>query len=290
MKDNQYSRTADMVASSRAWHRLVSDNLVFDDPFAIHLTSPMRRFILTKPLLRRMLSLIAGDLTKYMGEALARSRYAEDLLNSSLQEGVSQFVSVGAGFDSFSVRRTDLLKQLSVYELDHPSTQRVKRDRLASLGVILPEALEFVPVDFEKEGLKDVLYKTSYKEDQLSFFAWLGVVGYLTEDAVYGTIASIAEISCPGSHLVLDFPNRTEYEQVATNPTFKKFKRAVERKGEAGQSSFEPDEFISKVSNLGFEVVECLSPDEKDKRYFSGRTDELMGFPFINYVHFRRGK
>lgn len=290
MKDNKYSRTADMVASSRAWHRLVSDNLVFDDPFAIHLTSPLRRFMLNRPLLRRMLSLIAGDLTKYVGEALARSCYAEDLLEASIQEGVSQFVSVGAGFDSFAVRRTDLLKKLSVYELDHPATQHVKRDRLASLGVILPKALEFVPVDFEKEGVKDVLSKTSYKNDQLSFFAWIGVVGYLTEDAVYGTIASIAEISCKGSHLVLDFPNRTAYEQVATNPTFKKFKRALDRKGEAGQSSFEPDDFISKVSNLGFEAIECLSPIEKDKRYFSGRTDELRGFPFINYVHFKRRK
>jgi methyltransferase (TIGR00027 family) len=173
---------------------------------------------------------------------------------------------------------------------DHPATQCVKRDRLASLGVILPEAVEFVPVDFEKEDIKGVLSNTSYKKDQLSFFSWLGVVGCLTEDAVYDTIASIAEISCPGSHLVFDFPNRTAYEQVSTNPAFKKFKKAIERKGEAGQSSFEPDDLISKVNNLGFEVIECLSPHEKDKRYFSGRIDGLIGFPFINYVHLRRGK
>jgi len=63
--------------------------------------------------------------------------------------GIDQYVLIGAGLDSFALRRRDLVTSLKVYELDHPASQKIKRKRLARLTVDLPKNLEFVQVDFE---------------------------------------------------------------------------------------------------------------------------------------------
>ena len=65
---------------------------------------------------------------------LSRSRYAEDQLAAALDQGVQQYVILGAGFDTFAFRRPDLLDRLQVFEIDHPATQALKHQRLAMLG------------------------------------------------------------------------------------------------------------------------------------------------------------
>ena len=58
---------------------------------------------------------------------------------------------LGAGLDSFALRRRDLLDRLAVFELDHPDTQRYKLARLEELGVAIDPRVHFVAVDFEDE-------------------------------------------------------------------------------------------------------------------------------------------
>ncbi len=277
-----------MVAAARARHLLEDKPIVLDDPYAIHLTSPGRRFMLQSRLLRRILKALVGKLLEYGGEALGRSRYAEDLLAEKMKEGVSQFVSVGAGFDSFVLRRSDLVPALSIYELDHPATQKEKITRLEALGYVHSRRVGFVPVDFEKETIAEVLAGTSFLPDEPAFFSWLGVVGYLTEEAVFASLTSIAESACAGSYLVFDFPCGSDAKRLVNQPTFRKFKWIIERTGEIGRSVFEPDDLIGRVESLGFELVECLAPKDKDERYFSNRSDGLKTLPFTYYISFKR--
>ncbi len=78
---------------------------------------------------------------------LSRSRYTEDELTAAtasapqahsigydVDQGVQQYVVLGAGFDTFAFRRPDLLDRLQVIEIDHPATQALKQQRLAMLG------------------------------------------------------------------------------------------------------------------------------------------------------------
>lgn len=85
---------------------------------------------------------------------VARSRYVGDRM---LSGGFSQYVLLGAGLESFAWRHPDLLDELRVIEIDHPSTQHWKRERAGDLG--LPEHPNhvFVPVDLEHEPLGDAL-------------------------------------------------------------------------------------------------------------------------------------
>jgi len=52
-----------------------------------------------------------------------RSRYAEDALRKATIRGVRQYVLIGAGFDSFALRRPAFSNLLEIFEVDHPATQ-----------------------------------------------------------------------------------------------------------------------------------------------------------------------
>ena len=55
-----------------------------------------------------------------------RGRLAEDVVEQSVNDGVTQYVILGAGLDSFVYRQRDLPDRLGVFEVDHPATQSWK--------------------------------------------------------------------------------------------------------------------------------------------------------------------
>ncbi len=105
---------------------------------------------------------------------LGRSRYAEDCLEESLRAGVQQYVILGAGLDTFAFGRPELAPRLQIFEVDHPATQAVKRERMAAAGWELPSHLHLVPVDLTQESLADALGRSPYDLAKLSFLSWLG--------------------------------------------------------------------------------------------------------------------
>ena len=107
---------------------------------------------------------------------LGRARYNEDLLDAAIGNGVTQYVLVGAGFDTFALRRPDLRDQVQIFEIDYPTTQELKRKRLRAAGLDMPVNLHPVPADLEVESIADVLMRSAYDPSQAAFFAWLGVL------------------------------------------------------------------------------------------------------------------
>jgi methyltransferase (TIGR00027 family) len=79
---------------------------------------------------------------------VSRARYTEDTLVEAIRHGVKQYVILGAGMDAFAFRRSDLMEQLRVFEVDHPTTQEYKLRRFAELGWKYTENLHFIPIDF----------------------------------------------------------------------------------------------------------------------------------------------
>ena len=67
------------------------------------------------------------------GTVILRARYAEDALADAVPRGVRQYVIIGAGMDSFALRRPPFARDVEVFEVDHPSTQQFKSERLAQL-------------------------------------------------------------------------------------------------------------------------------------------------------------
>jgi len=288
MKERQRSRTAEAAAAARARHLLRSAPIVFADPFAIQLTSRPWRIICKNRFLdwlvfRRLLAV----LHPIGAQILARSRYAEDQLEKSIAAGTNQYVIVGAGLDSFALRRRDLATTLKIYELDHPASQLSKRDRLAKLAIDLPANLELTPVNFEQESVADALTRSSYTRERPAFYSWLGTIHYLTRDAIFRTLAAIASFAAVRSEIVFDYRIPRESVDPADIPVRDALDRFAARRGEPLITSLDPLTFPREVCDLGFELVENLSGREQQERYFQGHKDGMRPPPGSYLAHFR---
>ena len=135
--------------------------------------------------------------------ALLRERYVDDLMRSELADGAEQIVVLGAGFDTRAYRLGR--DAVTVFEVDHPATQADKRRALADLDVPLPANVRFVPVDFDVDDLGERLAAAGYDRARRTVFVWQGVIPYLTQAGVDGTLAVVARNAHPQSLLVFDY-------------------------------------------------------------------------------------
>ncbi len=257
------SRTALRVALRRAAHQLYDvPPLVFPDPFAVRILGGERGEHAED------LHKTANKLAKPHSSALraflvARSRYAEDNLARAIETGVTQYVLLGAGLDTFALRNPH--PHLRVFEVDHPATQAWKRELLTRAELPLPATLTFVPVDFEHQNLPERLLASGFDPTQPTFFAWLGVVPYLTLEAFRATVAFLAAQPL-GSGLVLDYglprASLPPLEQLARDSmSFR-----VQRAGEPFQLFFTPEEIAHELA--AFSRIEDLGSPELNARYF----------------------
>jgi len=288
MRSRQGSRTAEAAAAARAHHHRHDAPRVFEDPYALKLTSPAWRRVIESPLLDRLVfRLLFRKLRPVGAQVLARSRYAEDRLAEAVARGVGQYVIVGAGFDSFALRRRDLADRLRIFELDHPATQAGKRDRLARLHLDLPPNLTFVPIDFEHDELDEALARSRYAADLPAFYSWLGTIAYLPVAATLRTLQSISTFAAPGSEIVFDYLVPTTTLSEPDRRVVEAVQRFAERRGEPIVGAFAPEDLHEEVGRLGFEVVEDLSGRAQHERYFAGRRDGLSPMPASHCAHLR---
>jgi methyltransferase (TIGR00027 family) len=286
VRSHRRSRTADAAAATRAAHRLYDRPIVFDDPLARDLTSPgWRRVCDNRWLYSLVVRTLLGSLRPVAGQVLSRARYAEDCLEDAVAQGIEQYVIIGAGHDSFGLRRPDLVSQLTVFELDHPDTQRAKRNRLAGLERELPKQLEFVPVDFEVEAFDEALARSSFQREKRAFFSWLGTVPYLTEETVFSVLSALSSLAATGSQLVFDYAVPDALVDDSDRRAVARLRRFTTRRGEPLISFFEPVALCQRVSELGYRVLENLAPSEQNRRYFSDRSDGLRTLSGSYYLH-----
>lgn len=290
MKDEQASKTAEIVAAFRAIHtKYHHDPKILRDPYAVYLTSDRLRRLVSNRFLHWLATRrwLYGWTYPLQGESLARARYAEDHLEAALPNGIRQYVILAAGFDSFSLRRRELLGKLSVFEVDHPATQRVKLQRLKKHGFEIPRSVTCVPVDMETEPLSRKLLASGYSRDICSFFSLLGTIPYLTREAFKKTLEELTAISPTGSLLVFDFMDTGYFTAVQSSATLKKQYQATKRRGEPLITAIDIPDLNKLLKDAGWTLVETLSPQDQHTRYFAGRRDPLRP---LDHFHLARAK
>ncbi|HEU5233465.1 MAG TPA: class I SAM-dependent methyltransferase [Terriglobales bacterium] len=200
MKSDEPSRMAVMVARQRAAHQLLDHGAILDDPYAVRILGEPEDNIVQAVSKHPLMSM--GRLF-----TAARSRIAEDALSKAVERGVRQVVILGAGLDTFALRNPHGTR-ISIFEVDHPATQAWKRQRLAEAELAPPPWLTFVPNDFERDDLQQKLSSAGFQHTSAAFFTWLGVVPYLTRNAIDDTLGYIASI--PNSEVVFDYSEPPE--------------------------------------------------------------------------------
>ncbi len=136
---------------------------------------------------------------------VARTAYGDGLFREALRQDLPQIVVLGAGYDTRGLRFRDEIRGTRIFELDSALTQERKRRLLAAAGVSEPPQLRYLPVNFERQKLSDVLAAAGYEKDRKTLFVWEGVSYYLTAAAVDATFAFLRERAAPGSRLCFDY-------------------------------------------------------------------------------------
>lgn len=266
MQTGQPSQTARGAAAHRAVHQTLEAGVIFTDPFAVAILDDDTR--------ARLPEMAADPSHRPMRHFIAaRSRFSEDTLASCVARGVRQAVILGAGLDTFAMRNPHTGKGMQVFEVDYPATQAWKRERLAQAGLEVPASLTFAPVDFERQGLADGLAAAGFRSDRPAYFQWLGVVPYLTREAVSGTLDFIAGV--PDSEIVFDYAEPFENYPAERRTNVMAVAERAAARGEPWLSLFDPAELSDMLRNSGFLIVEDLGLAEITDRFYGALKQDI---------------
>lgn len=193
----------------------------------------------------------------------ARSRLSEDWLAVS---GAEQYVILGAGLDSFAWRQSGIAR---VFEVDHPSTQAWKRERVATIGLPMPAELVWVPIDFEHQRLGPALAEAGLDPSNEVFVSWQGVVPYLTRDAIAQTLRELPRCPLAVGYVLPEADRDEDVRRLGAV-----VEASVREMGEPWLTLATPTEFAALLSDSGFTVVEDVGAHDIQVRY---------GLPALNY-------
>jgi methyltransferase (TIGR00027 family) len=194
------SQTARTAAAARAAHLIVDQPpAIFSDTLAAALLGNEADEYVGYHRAHGSHVVLAGA----RGQVVCRSRLAEDSLASAIRRGISQYVILGAGLDSFAYRSA-FARSVRIFEVDHEPTQAWKRRQLAAARITVPENVTFVAADFETWSLAADLIRGGFDPAAPAFVSWLGVTMYLTTEAIGRTFAELAMLA-PGSEVVADY-------------------------------------------------------------------------------------
>jgi len=211
----------------------------------------------------------------FRASIVARARFIEDLVVEQAGRGVSQYVILGAGLDTFVQRRPEIASRLLVFEVDQPGPQNWKRQRLIELGFGIPKWLRLVPVDFEAgDDWWQKLAAAGFDAGQPAIVASTGVSMYLTRDAIAATLRQVAVLA-PGSTLAMTFLLPLEFADPEVRPGLQLAEKGARASGTPFISFFTPTEMLTLAREAGLREVQHVSAAVLTQRYFAGRTDGL---------------
>jgi methyltransferase (TIGR00027 family) len=242
----------------------------------------MPKILFSIPFLRKWLmrKMFPTGIHEYV---LARTKLFDEAFVDALDRGFSQVVLLGAGMDTRALRFQDRNKGATIFELDIHATQRYKREVYKRKKTALPDTLVFVPIDFNKERLADVLAQAGYREQQRTFFLWEGVTMYLEPEAVDGTLSFIRNSAAAGSIVAFDYVRASVLRRENTLYGEKGSYDRVARAGERWTFGIEDRAIEGFLTERGLKLLSHYMPSDLEAAYLTA--DDGTRFGRINETH-----
>ncbi len=279
MKEGHESSTAAYMALFRAVESArPEEGRLFTDPLASSFLPTSLRFVADvakRPVIGRAVPAIL-DLgwPRTRSSGVVRTRLIDTMVQEALDDGTAQLILLGAGYDSRAYRLPFAIG-VTVFEVDHPSTQRVKRARLSASGTSV-DHVRFVGVDFELDNIADRLAEAGFDEGARSIVVWEGVISYLSESAVDDNFELLSRISSPGSRLIFTYVDGRALDGSIDFEEARRWKGWVRLNGEPFVFGFHPDRLESYLAGYGFHLDSDHSTAEVARGYRSelGRAEQ----------------
>jgi methyltransferase (TIGR00027 family) len=262
--------TATLAAVGRAIHA-ESERPLVADHFALGLAGEAG-----STLMAQLTSQLPEASRQSFGLAFAiRTRFVEDAVEAAIEDGIGQYVILGAGLDSFAYRRPDLSERLKIFEVDRAASQAWKRSRLEKMDIAILASVAFVPLDHETDDLHRGLVGAGFDLAAPAIVSAIALTQYLAQPAI-GRILELVASFPPGSRLVVTYVVPAgELSQMAAAGLAWTMSQAAER-GEPFLSLFRSGEFDELLRRSGFSRVEDAGPRELLQMYLADRPDAQL--------------
>lgn len=250
-RDGTPSQTALTAAAARAAHLIVDgEPVIFADGLAATLLGELAAGLIAFHRDHGSHPVLAGA----RAQVVVRSRYTEDCLARSAARGITQYVILGAGLDSFGYRSA-LARQVRVFEVDHPVTLAWKREALARAGIEVPGTVRHVAADLETGSLTEPLQRAGFELARPALISWLGVTMYLTSQAIGRTLAAASRFA-PGTELIADHMLPAGLRDADGDSYVSQVAPVAAGRGEPWRTFLAPGDMAALLAGHGFAVAE----------------------------------
>ncbi|OPY49444.1 MAG: Leucine carboxyl methyltransferase [Methanosaeta sp. PtaU1.Bin060] len=280
------------MAEAIAIHRLAEsakpeDERICYDPYAVHFISPeILEFRAKNPEKAKALSehyerLFSG----FDNSVRARVRYFDDAVKAYLNNGLKQLVILGAGYDTRAYRIEGLKEKVKVFEVDHPATQSLKKEKIKKIFGVLPEHVVYVPADFEVEKLGQRLRKMGYDSSKKTLFLMEGFVMYIPPKAVDETLSFIVNNSAKGSAVLFDYFPQSVVDGTCESDDGKNIRKFAAERGEPLQFGIVDGGVDAFLSQRRFSKIKNVTSEDYKKAYFHGANKDRTVCSLMSFAH-----
>lgn len=250
------------------------DERICYDPYAIHFIRPeiiefgMKHPEEAKAKIEQTENLFPG----LSSSIVARVRYFDDFVEKSIEEGLEQLIILGAGYDTRAYR-IEGLKDIKVFEVDHPNTQSFKIEKIKEIFGYTLDNVVYVPVDFETETLSQKLFDNGYSSLKKTLFIMEGLVMYIPPKSVAETLSFIVENSGKGSAVLFDYYPESVVDGTCKLEIGANIRNHLIQLGEPLQFGIKEDEIEDFLKQFGFSNIKNVTSEDYKKAYFHGKNE-----------------
>ncbi len=286
MQKNKSSETAEGVAASRAMESLrpEKDRVIYDPYAKLFLGSKWQKWV-KYPILTWLFYQL-GNLKYpgFRGSVIARVCFMNQCIIDCFPGDFTQLVILGAGYDMSAFTFQDILSKASIFEVDHPTTQEVKKAKIKAHINDVPDNITYVPVDFETDDLKACLVKNGYSLSGKTLFIWEGVIYYLEKKAVEQTFDFIVENSALGSRLAFDYFPPEVVDGTSGEKLGKEMYKLVKKIGEPYKFGITVADMDKLLKEHRFSSIQKYSSiDIRDTHFYGDNSKRDVSYLF-NFV------
>lgn len=279
--EKKSSRTAGFNCMYRAASYMTENELYkSDDYIAPKLLPKFLYFLVKNELINFNWNFFPKGIYEYI---IARTKYIDNVFKESIENGITQILILGSGFDSRSVRFGEKNSNIKIYDMDSIHTQKEKIEQFRKRKIDIPSNTIFVPIDFNKESIEEKLGAYGFEKNIKTLYILEGLIMYLNKESVDELFELIFKLSGKGSRVVFDYI----YASVLRKENIYYGEANIYKKVNSVKESWifgiEKGEIEKYLMSHKYEMIENLSSEDLERRYFKDSSDKIIGK--INGTH-----
>ncbi|MEN6293474.1 MAG: class I SAM-dependent methyltransferase [Methanobacterium sp.] len=270
------SKTAETIAVVRmSESRKPEDERICYDQYAVHFVSQaVLDFAVHNP--EKYKAFVARNERLVPGASnsiVARVRFFDDIVKSSINRGLEQLVILGAGYDTRAYR-IEGLDKVKVFEVDHPATQSIKIEKITEIFGSLLDYVTYVPMDLELDKFSQQLLKSGYNKSLKTLFIMEGLLMYISPEIVDEILSFIVHNSGKGSAIIFDYIPLSVVDGTCKLEAGQNWRNGVMAVGEPFLFGIKDGEIQSFLDQRGFKDVKNMISEDYKKAYFNGKNKD----------------